>query len=449
MVDKEKKRTIDMTSGPLLKPLLLFILPLIGSGIFQQLYNTVDFIFIGNLLNKTAAAAVGAGSTLTFCFIGLFSGIAAGTTVVIANAFGAGNKEKVDKALHTSVAFSLWGGCAIMVTGLLLAPTILTLLNTPEAAIPEAVVYFRIYMLSIPAMILYNTCSGALRAVGDSKTPFRILVLCGFVNVAMDAIFLIVVPWGVAGVAFATLISQGLSAVLILLTLRRKGKTLFMERIDGAVLKNILRIGLPSGIQTILITVSNIVIQYHINGLGETAVAAFATYYRLENFLYLPILAFGQAATTFVGQNTGAGEYGRVRRGSHFVALFCVLITVVFAAGIMLFPETVFGWFMKDQSVVADAMIIGAVAFPFYWLNTFIEVYGGSVRGMGYGLTPMIIVIINLCLLRIVLLSVFDAVYHSLEAIASVYPISWGATSLCLIVAFAVVLRREMKKHRQ
>ena len=447
---KEKNRgnAVDMTSGPIVGPLIRFILPLIGGGVFQQLYNTVDFIFIGNVLNKTSAAAVGAGSTLIYCSIGLFSGISVGTSVVTAQAVGANNRERTEKALHTSVAFSLWGGIAMMAAGLLLAPLILEGLRTPETAMPEAVLYFRVYMLSVPAMILYNTCSGALRAIGDSKTPFHILVFCGFVNVAMDAFFLLVVPWGVAGVAAATLISQGLSAVLILFALKKKGGPLRLEAkkiaVDRRVLKDILRIGLPTGIQTVFITFSNIIVQYHINFFGETAVAAFAAYYKAENFIYLPILAFGQAATTFAGQNAGAGELARIRRGSHIIAALCVFITAAVAGGILLFPDTVFRWFIKDGSVIADAVLIASVSFPFYWLNAFVEVYGGAVRGMGYALTPMVIVITCICLFRVVLLSVFAKTVYTLEAVASVYPLSWGAAALFLTVTFIVVLRKNI-----
>lgn len=439
----------DMTSGPITGPLMLFILPLIGSGIFQQLYNTVDFIFIGNLLSKTSAAAVGASSSLIYCCIGLFSGISVGTSVVVSQAFGAGDGKRADRALHTSVTFGIAGGIVLTAVTIVLAPWILRLLNTPETVIPEAVKYLRIYMLSVPAMIFYNMCSGAVRATGDSDTPFRILVVCGFANVAFDAVFLMAIPLGVAGVALATLISQLLSAVLIAAALNRGAGILTLRAsaldIDGPILRHILRIGLPAGIQTLLITVSNVMVQYYINGFGETAVAAFATYYKVENFIYLPLMAFGQASTTFSGQNTGAGLFRRVRKGSNIMLLLCIIVTAVISGLILLFPDTVFGWFMKDTEAVRLTIVIASVSFPFYWFYSFLEVYGGSLRGMGYSLSPMAIIVSIICVLRIVLLAVFSHTIGTIPSIASVYPITWGTAALCFIVEYIVVIRKKLK----
>ena len=447
---KTGKRTVDMTSGPITGPLMLFVLPLIGSGIFQQLYNTVDFIFIGNLLNKTSAAAVGASSSLIYCCIGLFSGISVGTSVVISQAFGADDRKRADLALHTSVAFGLAGGILLSAATILLAPWVLRILNTPETVIPEAVTYLRIYMVSVPAMIFYNMGSGALRATGDSDTPFRVLVVCGFVNVAMDALLLIVVPMGVAGVAIATLAAQVLSAVIIALALRRGDGALFLRmsdlRIDGHSLKRILRIGLPAGIQTLLITVSNVMVQYYINGFGEVSVAAFATYYKVENFIYLPIMAFGQAATTFSGQNTGAEQFGRVRKGNNILLMLCIAVTCVISGFMLLFPEMVFGWFMKDYGVVKQTIVIEMVSFPFYWFYSFLEVYGGSLRGMGYSISPMVIIVSNICVLRIVLLAVFSANIGTIRAIAAVYPITWGGAALCFAIEFFIIIRKKTRK---
>ena len=442
-------RNVDMTSGPITGPLILFILPLLGSGIFQQLYNTVDFIFIGNILNKTAAAAVGASSTLIYCTIGLFLGISVGTSVVISQAFGANDAAKADKALHTSVAFGLIGGVALSILAIVFAPQILRVLNTPDSVIPSATTYMRIYMLSVPASVLYNMCSGAVRAIGDSVTPFRILAACGVVNVALDTFFLIVIPLGVAGVAWATLISQLLSVVLIIISLRRKDGVLYLRlsgiAIDLFTLKNVLHIGLPTGIQTVLITVSNILVQYYVNGFGEIAVAAFATYYKLENFVFLPILAFGQAATAFSGQNTGAGQYFRIRKGSNILLLLCAAVTIAITGGILMFPDTVFRWFMRDPEVVRCAITIASVSFPFYWLYSFIEVYGGSVRGMGYSIISMLIIVSNICVLRVALLAVLSVTPGTVRAVAAVYPMTWGGAAVCFIAAFLWIIGKILK----
>ena len=440
-----------MTTGPIVGPLLLFILPIIGSSIFQQLYNTVDFIFIGNVLDRTAAAAVGASSALVYCCIGLFSGISVGTSVIIAQAIGARDDERADRVLHTSAAFAPLGGILLSILTIVFAFGILRLLNTPASVIPDAVIYMRIYMLSAPAMIFYNMCAGALRATGDSETPFRILVVCGLVNVAADALFLIVIPMGVAGVALATLLSQVLSAVLAVAALRKQNGRLRLRanriHIDPEVLRQILRIGLPAGLQALVITVSNVIVQYYINAFGETDIAAFATYYKVENFIYLPIMAFGQAATTFAGQNTGAGQLRRVRNGSNITLLLCIAVTVFLSGLILLFPKTVFGWFMKDHDVVKSAVLIAFVSFPFYWLYAFLEVYGGALRGTGNSIGPMVIIISNVCVLRIALLAIFSKTIGTLRSIAAVYPITWGGAALCFAVAFSLTMLRTQNQN--
>lgn len=444
---QNRKHTPDMTSGPIVGPLLLFILPIIGSSIFQQLYNTVDFIFIGNVLDRTAAAAVGASSALVYCCIGLFSGISVGTSVVIAQAIGAKDSARADRALHTSAGFSLLGGIVLSTLTIVFAPGILHLLNTPVSVIPQAVVYMRLYMLSAPAMIFYNMCAGALRATGDSNTPFRILALCGLINVAADALFLLVIPMGVVGVALATLLSQVLSAVLAILALKRKGGPLHLRareiRIDATILREVLRIGLPAGFQALVITISNIIVQYYINAFGETAVAAFATYYKVENFIYLPILAFGQAATTFAGQNTGAGNYARIRRGTLVTAAVGTGVVLLISDLILIFPRTVFTWFMKDPEVVTNALKIALVTFPFYWVYPIMEVLGGSVRGMGYAVRSMVLIILNLCVLRVGLLALFSATFHTISSLGAVYPITWATAAVCFGVTFWLIIRKK------
>lgn len=409
---KRYEEKMVMTEGNIVKILIMFILPMIGSSIFQQLYNTADFLFVGNLLGKTSAAAVGASSTLITCIIGIFTGISVGTSVVISQAIGAGDNRRADLAFHSSVVFGIAGGLILMVFGILMAPAILIFLKTSENVMPEAVSYIRIYLLSLPMLIFYNMCAGAMRAQGDSRTPFCILVLCGFVNVAADALFLMVIPLGVVGVAVATSVSQGLSAVLAAVCLCGESwpVRLSIKRlcIDWGIMKDVLRIGLPSGIQTVIITFSNVMVQYYINGFGETAVAAFATYYKAENLIYLPIMAFGQAMTTFSGQNTGAKQFKRILKGTITTGLLGTGVILGISVAILMYPETVFGWIMRDVEVVANALVIAFVSFPFYWIYPIMEVTGEALRGMGYSLSSMVIIIANLCVLRVSLLATFS-----------------------------------------
>ena len=442
------RQGISMTEGRIVRTLILFILPLIGSSIFQQLYNTADFFFVGNWLGKTSAAAVGASSSLITCIIGVFTGIALGTNVVIAQAIGAG--KNVDRTLSSSFLFGIAGGIVLMLVGVCFAPGILGILNTPENVMNEAVLYIRIYFLSVPASILYNICSGSLRACGDSKTPFHILVVCGIVNVLGDIFLIRVIPLGIKGVALATIISQWLSLLLIIRSLLKEGRAVRLSfqsmTMDWRILGKILRIGLPSGIQSMVVTLSNVIIQYYINGFGETTVAAFATYYRTESFVYLPIMAFGQAVTTFSGQNTGAAQYKRLAKGTGIAAAMGMAVTFCTAGCILTFPETVFGLFIKDSSVVNETIMIAMVSFPFYWLYAILEVIGGSLRGMGYSLSSMVIILVNLCAFRIGLLSYFDTHVHSLRAIASVYPITWSMAVVSFLVLFGLVILKKIKQ---
>lgn len=441
--------TIDMTKGPIFGPLVRFILPLIGGSVFQQLYNTVDFIFVGNCLDQTAAAAVGASATLITCTIGLFSGISVGTSVVAAQAIGAKNREKAEKALHSSVTFGLLGGILLMVLGIIFAPALLRLLRTPETVIPQALTYIRIYLISIPMLIFYNMVSGGMRAYGDSRSPFLVLVVCGLLNVVLDALFIVWIPLGVAGVAIATTITQSLSALMVALLASRKSCELRLSArklgIDGGVLKSVLRIGLPTGIQTVIVTFSNVMVQYYINDFGETAVAAFATYYKVENFIYLPIMAFGQASTTFAGQNTGAGQYRRIRKGTILQALFGAAVVGVLVLIFVSFPSSIVGLLMKDRTVVATTLQIALVSFPFYSVYPVLEITGGALRGMGKALTSMVVIILNQCVLRVALLAIFSAKFHTLPSLAAVYPITWAGAALSFVVIFAIVITRRIR----
>ena len=445
----KRSRTIDMTKGPIFGPLVRFMLPLIGGSIFQQLYNTVDFIFEGNCLDQTAAAAVGASATLITCTIGLFSGISVGTSVVAAQAIGAGNRERAEKALHSSVTFGLVGGLLLMTLGILFAPALLRLLRTPETVIPQAVTYIRIYLISIPMLIFYNMVSGGLRSYGDSRSPFLVLVICGLLNVVLDAVFIVWIPMGVAGVAIATTITQSLSAILVAILASRKDNVLRLSArklgIDFRVLGNVLRIGLPTGIQTVIVTFSNVMVQYYINDFGETAVAAFATYYKVENFIYLPIMAFGQASTTFAGQNTGAGQYRRILRGTVIQAVFGAAVVGVLVIIFVSFPRSIVSLLMKDQNVVTHTLMIALVSFPFYSVYPILEITGGALRGMGKALTSMIVIILNQCVLRIALLAVFSAKFHTIRSLAAVYPITWAGAALCFVVIFAFEMRKRLR----
>jgi len=363
---------------------------------------------------------------------------------------GGKDPERAEKALHSSVTFGMVGGILLMVLGILFAPNLLRVLRTPETVLPQAQTYIRIYLISIPMLIFYNMVSGGMRSYGDSRSPFLVLVVCGLLNVVLDALFIVWIPLGVAGVAIATTITQSLSAVLVAILAARRTNPLRLSfrklGFDFAVLKNVLVIGLPTGVQTVIITFSNVMVQYYINDFGETAVAAFATYYKVENFIYLPIMAFGQASTTFAGQNTGAGQFRRIRKGTVMTAFIGAAVVGCLAGIFLLFPRTIYSWFMKDPDVVTNAMKIALVSFPFYWIYPFLEVCGGAVRGMGHAIASMVVIILNLCVLRVSLLAIFSAKLHTIESLASVYPITWAGAAICFIVIFFVLTGKKMKE---
>lgn len=427
-------------------PLVRFILPVIGGSLFQQLYNTVDFVFVGNFMDKTAAAAVGASATLTYITVGMFLGISAGCNVVAAQAIGEKDHRRAEEVLHTSVSFGVIAGVIVMLLGILLAPPILAVLHTPESAIPQAVRYLRIYLLSLPMAVFYNMVSGCMRAEGDSRSPFLVLASCGLLNVALDALFVVGLRWGVEGTAAATVLAQGASAVLVGLMACGKTRAMRLQlqklRIHREVLQRILFIGLPTGVQTTVITISNIIFQYFINGYGETAVAAFATYYKVENLVYLAILAFGQAAISFAGQNVGAGNIRRLRKGILFIAVLGAVVSEIGAISILVFSQTVFRWFMKDLEVIAVAVELAALSFPFYFIYPFQEVYGAAVRAMGHAFRSLAAIVVNQCILRIVLLALFTGIFHTVRSLATVYPITWATAAATYVALFYLLLRQ-------
>ncbi len=426
--------------------MLLFSLPLVAGSVFQQLYNTADFIFVGNLVGKNAAAAVGASGILVTCLIGLFTGIAVGTGVVVSQDIGARNGESVRECGHTAVTLAVVMGILLTLVGELGAVAILKFMHTPGEIMPEAVAYIRLYFLGMLPMILYNVGSGILRACGDSRSPFYVLAAGGFLNVCADWLCIAVLGMGVRGAAIATTVSQSFSAVMILAFLLR-GNQFFQLKVSALCvsrksLGRILANGLPAGIQAMVITLSNMVVQYHINGYGTSAVAAFATYYKLENFTYMPVLAFGSAVTTFAGQNYGAGKMDRVRKGARVAAILSSLIVAALAFFLLAIGHTALGWFVKDEEVIHNGLLIIGVTFPLYWMNSLIEVLSGTLRGLGRSLTSMVMILATLCGLRVLVITILDLHFHDIRILATVYPISWGAAILCLYASCRMVQER-------
>lgn len=443
-----KKMNI-MTEGNILKAIVFFSLPLLGGSLIQQLYNTADMIFVGNFINKRAAAAVGASGLLFTCLIGLLTGVSVGVGIVVSQKIGAKDVSAANKTAHTAISFALLSGIILTIVGLIFSKKLLNIMNTPQEIMTEAVLYLKIYFLSMIPMILYNMGSGIIRSSGNSKTPFYILAIGGFLNVIANAVFIILFKMGVAGVAIATFISQSFTATLVIFYLFRNASIIKLKldsfKVDFSILKKILYYGLPAGLQSMLITFSNIAVQYYINGYGGDTVAAYAMYFKLENFIWMPIVALGQAMTIFSGQNTGAKNYVRLKKGTFLTTILSCGVTVVIAFIILFFPTTFFRIFIKDKIVINLGLRIIFTTFPFYFLYSILETMGASVRGMGYSITSMSIIIGVLCVFRIVLLTIISRLNLGFQGVAFVYPITWFVTAVLFTVAFIKYVNKEIK----
>lgn len=426
----------SLTEGVIWKKLLLFALPLLGTSFIQQLYNTVDLIYVGNFVGKEAAAAVGASSLFVTCLVGFFSGMSVGSSVVASYVFGTGNKKELKNVIHTAIGLGFVCGIIIMIIGLIGAPYFLKLINTPDQIMGLAVSYIRVYFISIISVVIYNMGSGIIRALGNSKTPMYIQLIGGIVNVIMDGVFIVIFKFGVVGVAYATLFSQTLAALLVLHYLMHIDSQYKLElpkiKIAKAHFYKIIKIGVPTGFQALVITLSNVFVQYHVNSLGVDAITAFTAYFKVELLIYLPILAMGQAITTFTSQNIGAENYDRVRKGTRVCIMMGVGITAVMSTFVLFFGRQAFDVINSDPSVVDYGLQIISITLPFYWLYLILEVLGGTIRGAGKAVPPMAIILTNICVLRTLLLFVMMSSFHDIQGIAITYPITWASTAICM-----------------
>ena len=444
----------DLTVGPIGRKLALFALPLLGSSLIQQLYNTVDIFFVGNFVSDSnAMSAVGASALIVSLLVGFFTGMSVGAGVVVSLFYGEHDDKKLSQAVHTAIMIGLIGGIVLTIVGVIASPLLLQWMNTPPEILDMAVTYLRIYFLSLLSLLLYDMGVGILRAVGDSKRPLLYLAVGGILNVLLDLIFVWLFQWGVTGVAVATLISQTVPAVLVMVHLLRVKQPYRIVvkklRLHKEMVRRIFRVGIPAGVQSIVITLSNMVVQYHINSFGPDAIAAFTAYFKVELLLYLPIVSFGQAVTTFTGQNVGAGQYQRVQKGVRLGLLLGVLFTGCMATVVTLFGRQIYGCFTGDAAVIDKGMEVLLLTAPMYFLYVFLEVFSGAVRGSGSSAVPMVIVIANMCMLRVVLLTVLVPLWNTISAVAICYPITWFTTSFCLgIYYFKGRLYQKIRSYR-
>ena len=437
----------ELTSGPVGRQLFVFALPLIGISLIQQLYNMVDLLFVGNLLGTEATAAVGASGLLVTCIVGFFTGLSTGTGVIVSMAVGVHDDNRVEKTIHTALAVSLIGGVSMSIIGILASKQLLIWMNTPDAVLDQACVYIRIYLLSMLPLFIYNMNSGIIRAGGNSRMPLMFQIAGSVTNIIFDAVTMAVLGMGVEGAAIATVVSQLAAAIASVIYLRRQEGAWRLcwnkVRIDTDVLRMIFRLGVPAGLQSLVITLSNIFVQYAINGLGVDEVAAYALYGKVELIIYLPLVAFGQSMTTFAGQNMGAGEKARVKKGMNTCTLMGMVYAAVTAVLLLMFGQYVFGLFTGDSAVIALGMRMISVTFPFYWVYAILETTADTLRGCGRSIEPMVIIMLNICLLRTIILQIFVGIWGTLESVAAVYPTVWITAALCLRICWSIYWKKE------
>lgn len=450
--NREKNYEIDMCSGAILPKLLQFTLPLMFSSILQLLFNAADIIVVGRWAGDNSLAAVGSNTSLISLLTNLFIGLSVGANILAARFYGAREEENLRQTVHTAMLLSLLGGVLLSVVGIFGARTILTWMHSPAEVLNLAALYLRIYFLGMPAMMFYNFGAALLRAVGDTRRPLWYLSFAGVINVVLNLIFVIVCRLDVAGVAIATVVSQCISALLVFLCLTRFGGAIRLDprqlRIYPLRLRQILKVGVPAGLQGILFSLSNTVIQSSVNSFGKTVMAGNAAADNIDMFIYASINAFYQANISFTSQNLGAGRVERI----HPIMLRSVGCAVV-VSGILggltaLFGPRLLGIYSDSPEVIAAGMVhIRMICIP-YALCALMDVIVGSIRGMGYAVMPMLVTLIGACGLRLVWIATLFQLpeFHTIQTVYLSYPVSWTVTFLAHLVCYCLVLRR--LKHR-
>ena len=369
-----------------------------------------------------------------------FGGMSVGSSVVVSQLYGSRNKGKLYQAVHTAVALSFVGGILLMLLGYFLAPHYLKLINTPVALQADAVSYLRIYFLSLISVMTYSIGSGVLRALGDSYTPLCAQIVGGLMNVLGNTLFIVVLDYGITGAAWATMISQSCAAAIVLYKLTKLDSAYALRlpkiQIDREILKKIIKIGIPAGMQSLVITFSNVMVQFQINSLGENEIAAFTAYFKVELLIYLPIVALGQAVMIFAGQNIGANNFERAYIGTRQILMMGVILAFLLSMGALVIGPILFRAFTEDASVIELGLQIIQVTFPFYFIYTILQVLGDSLRGMGRVRQPMLIILVNICIIRTILLFIIVPIYPDIQGVAMTYPITWGLTAICMIVYY-------------
>ena len=441
-----QKLTVDITEGVIWKQLLLFAFPLLASNILQQLYNTVDSAIVGKFINAEALAAVGSTGSLTGMIIGLFMGIATGAGVVIAQYYGARDVDNLQDSIHTAMALSIISSLILMVLGTLSTPMLLRIMKSPADVIDMSIEYLQVYFIGIFPSMVYNIGAGILRAVGDSKRPLYYLLIGCIINICLDLVFINIFHWGVAGAAWATNIAQTVSAVLVMLNLMKSTDIYNVQlrkiRVHVHMIKRIVIIGVPAGLQAVVISLSNVIIQSRINMFGSSAMAAASAMSKIDGFLYMMINAFGLAITTFVGQNIGAGKYDRVKKSVKTCMFMVIGFGAVLSCILTLNGRLLFGIFTDSEDILFYGKKMMYLILPLYPILSFNEVLSGAVRGMGKSIVPMMISLLGMCVFRTIWIATVTTVWNDIIAVYICYPITWSITGIAFIIYYTKISKK-------
>ena len=448
-IPTRKKKTVDMTDGSIVRHIIGFAIPLLAGNLFQQLYNTVDTWVVGNYVSNEAFSAVGTVGPIINMLIGFFMGLSSGAGVVISQYYGAKRQEEVERTVHTAIVMTLVIGVLFTFLGIGMIPYMLRLMKTPDNVFPESTAYLTIYFSGLLGLMLYNMGAGILRAVGDSKRPFYFLVVCAVMNTVLDLLFVLVFHMGVEGVALATILSQAVSALLVIITLLRTEECIKLRlrklAVHWDILKKIFRVGIPAAIQMAITAFSNIFVQSYINHFGADCMSGWTAYAKVDQLLFLPMQSIALASTTFVGQNLGCGQEQRARKGVRVSVLLACGATVLLMIPVMFFAAPVVSFFNSKPEVVAYGSLLLRWMSPFYVLCCFNQIYSGALRGAGNSKAPMIIMLCSFVAFRQVYLFAMSHICNEIIPIAMSYPAGW---LLCSSLTLLYYRKAQLNKTR-
>lgn len=434
------KQTNLMTEGNILKKIFFFSVPLILGNLFQQLYNTVDSIIVGNYVGKGALAAVGSSTSTINLLIAFSQGAAVGAGVVIAQYLGAKEKQKVEEVVHTAMGIAIALGMILTVLGIALSGTILRLMDTPVDVIEQSNLYLKIYFAGVVFNVIYNMGAGILNAAGNSKRSLIYLCYASVINIVLDLLLIRVFKMGVEGAAIATDISQIASSVFVVTYLMRTREDYKIQLKKLKIHKNmaygIIKVGLPTGIQNMVISFSNVLVQSSVNGYGSSAVAGFGAYTKVDGFNILPVMSFSMAVTTFTGQNIGAGKIDRVKKGMWITMAMGVVYTITTGCLLLIFSEPIMRLFTQDKEVIEYGRQAMYYFCPFYFMLSIMHALAGTIRGTGKSIPPMIILLASLCVFRVIWIIFVLPYFSAIDGIFVLYPVSW-AVGLVLMILYA------------